>query len=133
MTEDEFAVLLGHPVPDRHKHVIDRNITFSELCYGRSPIGWIVWLVLTLLKRVSDMSGKPNLNILFIYNMPLRALAKMTDGAFSMGMVDGLVMEFRGFWGIGIGKLAVEAVRNAVRKQNFEKLLKEGPAEEKLS
>ena len=40
--------------------------------------------------------GKPDLNILFQYNMPLRALAKMTNGAISMGMVDGIVMEAEG-------------------------------------
>ena len=33
--------------------------------------------------------------------MPLRALAKMTNGAISMGMVDGIVMEAKGFWIIG--------------------------------
>ena len=40
--------------------------------------------------------------------MPLRALAKMTQGAFSMGMVDGMVMEVKGFWIIGIVKVIIE-------------------------
>ncbi len=39
---------------------------------------------------------------MFQYNMPLRALAKMTNGAISMGMVDGIVMELKGFWIIGL-------------------------------
>ena len=49
--------------------------------------------VLGLLLKRSIQRGKPDLNILFQYNMPLRALAKMTNGAISMGMVDGIVME----------------------------------------
>ena len=43
--------------------------------------------------NASYKRGKPDLNVLFQYNMPLRALAKMTSGAISMGMVDGIVME----------------------------------------
>ncbi len=39
---------------------------------------------------------------MFQYNMPLRALAKMTSGAISMGMVDGIVLEVKGFWMIGL-------------------------------
>ena len=53
--------------------------------------------VLGALLRRSIKKGKPDLNILFQYNMPLRALAKMTNGAISMGMVDGIVMEPSGF------------------------------------
>ena len=41
--------------------------------------------VLGHLLRKSMENGKPDLNILFQYNMPLRALAKMTNGAVSMG------------------------------------------------
>lgn len=41
----------------------------------------------------SYKKGQPNLNVMFQYNVPLRALAKMTSGAISMGMVDGIVLE----------------------------------------
>ena len=54
-------------------------------------IGWLAAAVLGTLLRRSIKKGKPDLNILFQYNMPLRALAKMTNGAISMGMVDGIV------------------------------------------
>ena len=30
------------------------------------------------MKKKSEAQGKPDLNILFIYNMPFRAIAKMT-------------------------------------------------------
>ena len=77
-------------------------MTLGELGHGRSPLGWIVAAVLGKLLRQSIQRGKPDLNILFQYNMPLRALAKMTNGAISMGMVDGIVMEAQGFWIIGL-------------------------------
>ena len=43
--------------------------------------------------------GKPNLNALFIYNMPLRALAKNAGEFVSMGLVDAIVREAKG-WGL---------------------------------
>ena len=77
----------------------------------------------TLLRR-SIKKGKPDLNILFQYNMPLRALAKMTNGAISMGMVDGIVMELQGFWIIGLVRVIVEAVKNIVLNSRMEERLK---------
>ena len=66
------------------------------------------------------------LNLLFNYNMPLRAIAKMTGGIVSMGMVDGLVMELKGFWIIGILRVIVEAVKNQMANKAMEKRLSEG-------
>ena len=76
------------------------------------------------LLRRSIQRGKPDLNILFQYNMPLRALAKMTNGAISMGMVDGIVMEAQGFWIIGLLRVIVEAVKNIVLNAQMENRLK---------
>ena len=39
------------------------------------------------MKKKSEEKGKPDLNILFIYNMPFRGIAKMTGGMVSMEMV----------------------------------------------
>ena len=103
---------------------IDRNMTLGEMGHGRSPIGWLAAAVLGALLRRSIKKGKPDLNILFQYNMPLRALAKMTNGAISMGMVDGIVMELRGFWIIGLVRVIVEAVKNLVLNSRMEERLK---------
>lgn len=91
------------------------------------PIQWYsfhIWLVLTILLDVSYKRGKPDLNILFQYNMPLRALAKMTNGAISMGMVDGIVMELQGFWILGLVRVIYEAIKNGVLNAQMEKRLR---------
>ena len=99
VSDASFEALLGHPVPAEGS-VIGRNMCFRDLNHGRSLIFWVVWAVLRALKTGADKSGKPNLNVLFIWNMPLRALAKMTGGMVDMGLVDALVREVRGFgWG----------------------------------
>ena len=123
VTDAEFAALLGRPIPENRVR-IDRNITLGELSHGRSPLGWLVAAVLGFLLKTSIRRGKPDLNILFQYNMPLRALAKMTNGAISMGMVDGIVMEAQGFWIIGLLRVIWEAVKNVILNGRMEKRLK---------
>ena len=119
----EWETLLGRPIPDDRVKV-DRNMTLGELNHGRSPLGWLVWAVLTALLNASYKKGKPDLNVLFQYNMPLRALAKMTNGAISMGMVDGIVMEVQGFWVIGLVRVIFEAVKNVILNAQLENRLR---------
>jgi len=119
----EWEALLGHPIP-QDKVKIDRNMTLGELNHSRSPLGWLIWAVLTALLNTSFKKGKPDLNVLFQYNMPLRALAKMTSGAISMGMVDGIVLEAKGFWVIGLLKVIVEAVKNIILNAQLESRLR---------
>ena len=119
----EWEVLLGHPIP-QDKVKIDRNMTLGELNHSRSPLGWLIWAVLTALLNASFKKGKPDLNVLFQYNMPLRALAKMTSGAISMGMVDGIVLEAKGFWVIGLVRVIYEAVKNQLLNAQLESRLR---------
>ena len=119
----EWETLLGRPIPaDTVK--IDRNMTLGELNHSRSPLCWLVWAVLTMMLNASYKRGKPNLNVMFQYNMPLRALAKMTSGAISMGMVDGIVLEAKGFWVIGLLKVIVETVKNIILNAQLESRLR---------
>lgn len=121
--DTEWETLLGRPIPaDTVK--IDRNMTLGELNHSRSPLCWLVWAVLTMMLNASYKRGKPNLNVMFQYNMPLRALAKMTSGAISMGMVDGIVLEAKGFWVIGLLKVIVEAVKNIILNAQLESRLR---------
>ena len=124
VTDEEFAALLGHDIPE-DKIKIDRNMTLGKLNHGRSPLGWLVWAVLTVLLKRSFQKGKPDLNILFQYNMPLRALAKMTNGGVSMGMVDGIVWELKGFWVIGLLRVIYELIKNIILNGQMERRLNE--------
>jgi len=56
------------------------------------------------MKKKSEAQGKPDLNILFIYNMPFRGIAKMTGGAVSMEMVYGIVDAVNGHFMRGVKK-----------------------------
>lgn len=120
----QFEALLGHPLPST-KATIDRNMCFCDLIHGRSPLLWLIWVVLSALKKSGEKKGTPNLNVLFIWNMPLRALAKNAGVIFSMGAVDGLVMEAKGFWIIGLVRMLVgivaNLIQNAIQAHRLEK------------
>ncbi|OUO33912.1 glycoside hydrolase family 3 C-terminal domain-containing protein [Olsenella sp. An293] len=94
-----FSALLGRPVPDDAPR-IEPNMCFRDLNYGRSAILWAVWLVLRSRVRAMERSGVSDINTLFIWNMPLRAMGIMTGGITDKGVVDALLREVRGFgWG----------------------------------
>ena len=120
----EFEALLGRSLPEE-KTAIDRTMTLGELNHSRSPLCWLIAGVLTLLLCAGEKRGKPNLNILFQYNMPLRGLAQMTNGMIGDEFVDGLVMEAKGFWVIGILRALVGLLQNYVANSRYQAKLDE--------
>lgn len=120
----EFEALLGRSLPEE-KNAIDRTMTLGELHHSRSSLCWLIFGVLTLLLRSGEKRGKPNLNILFQYNMPLRGLAQMTNGMIGDEFVDGLVLEAKGFWVIGILRALVGLVQNYVANSRYQAKLDE--------
>jgi beta-glucosidase len=104
----EFAEILGRE-PESTGASIDRNICFRDLLHGRSPVFWVVGAIIRAMERASAKTGKRSLNIEFVYNMPMRALAKNAGEFVSMGMVDAIVRELKG-WGL-IGLVPAIVVR----------------------
>ena len=95
--DDEFTALLGHAIPDNSwSGELGMNDAICQLYYAKSGLGRLVYKILTNIKKKSEAKGKPDLNVLFIYNMPFRGIAKMTGGAVSMDMVKGMVTAVNG-------------------------------------
>ena len=124
VSDAEFEALLGRSVP-KETTAIDHTMTLGELHHSRSPLCWLIAGVLTLLLRVGEKRGKPDLNILFQYNMPLRGLAQMTNGMIGDEIVDGLVLEAKGFWVIGILRALVGLLQNFVANSRYQAKLDE--------
>ncbi len=101
-----FSALLGRPVPVEQAK-LDRTLCFRDFNHTRSLLMRLVWLVLRSRVRAMERAGTSDINVLFIWNMPLRAVGTMTGGITDMGVVDALVREARGFgWG-GVVLLAL--------------------------
>lgn len=92
ISDEEFETLLGRPIPDGSwSGEIGVNDAICQLYYAKSGLARFAYKILTGIKNRSEKKGKPNLNVLFIYNMPFRGISKMTGGAINMKMAEALV------------------------------------------
>lgn len=73
--------------------------------YAKSAPARLVWKIMTNMKNKSEAKGKPDLNILFIYNMPFRGIGKMAGGMVSQEMVGGIMQIVNGHFFKGLGKV----------------------------
>lgn len=123
--DSEFETLLGHSIPDgKWSGELGRNDAICQMYYAKSRLARFIYNRLTAMKKKSEEKGKPDLNILFIYNMPFRGIAKMTGGAVSMEMVDGMVLAVNGHLCKGLGKIIGGFFRNKKANKEYEKKLK---------
>ena len=120
ISEVEYRDLLGHPIPDGHwGGELTRNDAICQLYYAKTGIARLVYKILTRVKEKSEAKGIPDLNILFVYNMPFRALAKMSGGLMSDRMVDDVVLLVNGHFWRGLGRLIGDFFRNRRANKAF--------------
>ena len=122
--DEAFAELLGHPVPDgRWGSVLTANDAICQLGNAKSGLARFAYGILEKKKKKADEAGKPDLNVLFIYNMPFRAIAKMTGGAVDAKMVDGIVKVVNGHFFRGAGSIIGGFFKNRSANKKYERLL----------
>ena len=121
VSDQEFQALLGHNIPDgRWSGELDINDAICQLYYAKRWIGRLAYKVLTGLLDRSMAKGKPDLNIMFIYNMPFRGIGKMAGGMCSQYMVEGMVKAVNGQFFKGLGQIisGFFRQRNVMKKAN---------------
>ncbi len=122
----EYEELLGYSIPSgKWSGQLGANDAICQLYYAKSGLARFAYKKLTNMKKKSEEAGVPDLNILFIYNMPFRAMAKMTGGAVSMDMVHGILDLVNGHFFGGLGKVISGYFRNSRANKRYEKKLKE--------
>ena len=130
VSDADFERLLGRPIPNGSwSGLLTENDAICQLYYAKSGLARLVYKVLTSLKNKSEAKGKPDLNILFIYNMPFRAIAKMSGGMVSRKMVDDILLIVNGHFCRGIGRVIVDFFRNLSAGNKFARLLESGTKE----
>lgn len=67
------------------------NDAIAQLYYARSFKARIVNKIMQGMLDKSMKKGKPDLNIIFVTNMPFRAIGKMAGGAVSQDMCRSMV------------------------------------------
>ena len=125
VSDSDFEMVLGRPIPcGNWSGEIEENDAFCQLYYAKSPVARLLYKILTSLKDKSEAKGKPDLNILFIYNMPFRAVAKMSIGLVSKKMTEDIVFIMNGHFWRGLGRLIVDFVKNLINSAKFNNTLK---------
>ncbi len=125
VSAEEFTKLYDAELPQEHGGEVDINDPICELYKSKS---WIMRTVSKSLKKSMEKSaakGIPNLNVLFIYNMPIRAFGKMVGNIFSMEMAEGVLVIARGHFWKGLGRIISGFFRNRKLNKQYEKMLSE--------
>lgn len=120
---EEFEKLYAAPLPEEKVGPLDIN---DALCQMKDAKSGICRLVYKILKSKLDKSyekGVPDLNIMFIYNMPFRAMCKMSGGMVSKEMTESIVTIANGHFFKGLGGVIAGFFRNKKANKKYEKRL----------
>ncbi len=121
---EEFELLYGGILPEEKTGALVPN---DALCQMKDAKSGLCRLIYKILKKKLDQSyekGIPDLNIMFIYNMPFRAMCKMSGGMVSEAMVDSIVDIANGHFFKGLGGLISGFFKNSSANKKYEQQLK---------
>ena len=125
VSDEDYIAILGRSIPDgKWSGLLTENDAICQLYYAKSGLARLVYRILTSIKTKSEMKGKPDLNVLFIYNMPFRAISKMSGGMVSRKMVEDILFIVNGHFFRGLGRVIVDFFRNLSANRKFSKHLK---------
>ena len=123
----EYEWILGYGIPDGSwKGELGLNDALCQMYYAKSGLARFICRKLETRVKKAEEEGTPGLNTLFQYNMPFRAIAKMTGGLVSMEMAEGLVTMVNGHFFQGISKVAAGFFRNRRLNKKYETDLRKG-------
>ncbi len=106
VSDREFQQLTGHAIPNGHwQGTLDINDAICQMYYAKSATARLIYKILTHMLNKSIKKGKPDLNIMFIYNMPFRGIGKMAGGMCSQYMVEGMMKAVNGHFFSGLGQI----------------------------
>ena len=106
--DSAFQMLLGRKIPAHTWNKaapLEENDTIQQLKYARNPLARLIYRILTKKVKKAIDKGKPDLNLLFIYNIPFRGMGKMMGGMVTADMSEDLLLMCNGHGFRGIGRL----------------------------
>lgn len=128
--DQQFEKLLNRKLPnsdwDENKK-LQLNDSVSQLYYADSLLARLIYKILIKIKKHSEKKGDPNLNVLYLLNMPFRAIAKMSGGMVSKEMSKNILEMVNGNLFSGLGHFIAnwfkkeKAVKELERKSTGDK------------
>ena len=118
VSDEEFAALLGHPIPDsRRTGYIDKNDPLSRLGEAKGLLARGLYRV---LKKKMDSSPSDGM-MLYVFHMPLRSIAKTTGGLISENMVNDLLDIANGHGFTGFFRLIGHSFSDKKKMRDYRK------------
>ena len=129
VSDKEFAALLGRSIPDgKWRGDLELNDPIYRFRHAKTAAAR--WIARHLERKLEKETENPDLTELFILNMPIRALAQMTNGTITRAMTEDVLYWANGhFWG-GLGRLIAGFFRGRKVARVFQKELEYGPRDE---
>jgi len=124
ISKDEFELLYGKPLPKENEGELLINDPLCNLKNAKGLIGRLLYRKLQKKYDEAMASGIPDLTIMFIYNMPFRAIGKMTSGSVSMDMAKDILLIANGHFFKGLASLMADYPKNKKANKKYEELLK---------
>lgn len=120
--DSEYRILLGRDIPDGSwGGELEINDALCQMYYAKSFIARFAYKMLDKKLKKSLEGGVPDLNTLFQFNMPFRAIAKMSNGQVSMEMVHSIVKLVNGHFFKGIGGIISGYFKNRRANKMYKK------------
>ena len=120
--DSEYRILLGRDIPDGSwGGKLEINDALCQMYYAKSFIARFVYKMLDKKLKKSLEGGVPDLNTLFQFNMPFRAIAKMSNGQVSMEMVHSIVKLVNGHFFKGMGGIISGYFKNRKANKMYKK------------
>ena len=124
--DGQFEALLGRPIPQSkwdRSAPLGMNDSLLQMSYAKGLVARFAAGRLAAIQRSSEAKGAPNLNVLFIHNMPFRGLAKMSNGLASTEMAASVLEICNGHFFRGLGKVIGGFFANGkLRKERSKRL-----------
>lgn len=123
--DHEFAALLGRPLPDNNwPETITENMPLRQLHQAKGWLARLIFLIIENQRIAKEKSGTPDLETMFIYNLPYRGMTKLTQGQVGPGMVDGLLLALNGHFFRGLGRFVIGYFTNWAANRRYARLLR---------
>ena len=122
ISDFEYEALLNRKIPSAKwdkSAPLQMNDTLSQMSYSRSLLARLVCKFFIWKIKKANVRGKPDMNVLFLYNMPFRGIAKMMNGMVDRSMVLAILRIVNGHFFSGIGNFIASWVKKSRANRQF--------------
>lgn len=126
VTEEEFELLLGGPAPKEPEvSVITLEHTIGQFDRAKNPVARAISRAMARKLEKAAASGECAPTELFVYNLPIHAICKLTSGKVTAKMGRDVALMANGHFFRGAGRLIRDYIRGRREEKEFYAMLEQ--------